>query len=167
MTEIRLRPRFEIMTSLSPGEFSSRFKQAVADEHSPCQGKSLPNYAVLRIPQKDQHYWSPQLSISIEDTDEGTLLRCLFGPRPAVWTMFIFFYAILALAGTIAGMYGLSQWTLEKPAYALLLVPFFIILAIAVYLTARTGQKMGHDQMVIEDSFLRSILGNNIIESEE
>ena len=167
MTELRLRPRFEILTSISPDEFTSRFKQAVAATDSPCQGKSLPNYAVLKIPQRDQHYWSPQLGISIEETEEGTSLRCLFGPRPAVWTMFVFFYSILAFAGVIAGMYGLSQWTLKKPAYALLLVPFVFILATAVFFTARTGQRMGHDQMVIEDQFLKSILGDDIIESEE
>jgi hypothetical protein len=159
MSPISLRPRFRIVAPLSLEELTSRLHLELEKQEAPFDGKVFKEFAVLSIFAKDQHYWSPELSLQLEQQDQGTLIRGLFGPRPAVWTMFAGFYTFTFFLSLIALLYGLSQWSLDMEPYGLWLLPIPLALLISAYITALVGQRLGHEQMQELRHFLDQMLG--------
>ncbi len=158
----RVRPRFEVETELSADVLTEKIAAGLAQPNAPCKGRADQGYISLYLPQEDQHYWSPRLSITLEDTEKGTLLRGMYGPRPAVWTMFIFFYALIGFAIVVVAIIGLSNLSLDKSAGILWLVPLLVLAFLSLYLVAYFGQKMGHSQMVILHQFVEETTGLTI-----
>ncbi len=156
--EFHVRPRFRRETELMEDELQERIKHALAQDDAPCRGRLIAGHATLFIPQEQQHYWSPQLSLSFEELEKGTLIRGLFGPRPQVWTMFVLFYATIGFAALIVLIFGLSYWSLGKSTAILWWVPVLAVLYLSLYLVAYFGQKLGKDQMVILQKFIDKIL---------
>ena len=111
------------------------------------------------LPVDQQHYWSPRLTISMEETEDGTIIRGLYGPRPAVWTMFVFFYALIALAIMVVGTIGLSRLSLDKPGTVLWWIPVLVVIFLSLYLVSYFGQKWSGDQMVVLHEFFEESVG--------
>jgi len=107
-TGFQIRPRFEVASKYSVTELQDIMKKAIKSKDAPCDGKVRYGYVSLFPKEEDHHYWSPHLSVTIEEIpeEEGSLLRGLYGPSPAVWTMFVFVYGIIALSIVIALVIG-------------------------------------------------------------
>ncbi len=155
----RVRPRFKMETSYSSEQLLAKIKQALESENATCTGQVHSRYATIYIPHEDQHYWSPQLSLSVEETENGAILRGLYGPRPVVWTMFIFFYSVIGVAILFIGILGLSYLSLGKDPSILWVIPILTIIFLSLYLVAHFGQKLGHDQMIILHTFIEKAVG--------
>jgi hypothetical protein len=157
-----IRPRFKKETTLSLDELTVKIQAGLDSENAPCVGHVYSGYAKLHLPQNERHYWSPQLNLSFETVDNTTILRGLYGPRPTVWTMFIFFYALIAFITVVILVIGLSYWTLGKSTTILWVVPLLVIVFGSLYFVAYSGQKLGYDQMVTLHHFLEKSTGLNI-----
>lgn len=155
----RVRPRFKVETSYSSEDLALKIKTALEEEDAPCIGRIRHGFGTIHVPREEQHYWSPQLNVTLEETENGTLVRGLYGPRPAVWTMFIFFYSIIGFATMIIAMIGLSNLTLDKSGAILWLIPVLVLAFLSLYLVAYFGKKMGHDQMVTLHKFMEKSTG--------
>lgn len=164
MASIHLRPRFRTHTALSLAELTERLRAELEQENVPFDGKVLKEFAVLRIVARDQHYWSPELSLQLEQQEQGTLIRGLFGPRPAVWTMFAGFYTFTIFLSLIALLYGLSQWSLDMEPYGLWMLPVPLALLVSAYATALVGQRLGHEQMQALRDFVDQALSTETTE---
>jgi hypothetical protein len=149
----KVRPRFKLETNYTVEALKKKLHDGLQHDDATCIGIVNPGYVTLYIPHKDQHYWSPQLNLTFEETEKGCVLRGLYSPRPAVWTMFVFFYAIIGLAVLFIGVLGLSYLMLDKPAAILWLVPALILIFLSLYLVAHFGQKLGEKQMIILHDF--------------
>lgn len=155
---ISVRPRFKIETSFTSEQLLHRIKEALDKEDAPCTGQVHAEYATIYIPHKDQHYWSPQLTLSWEETESGSIFRGLYGPRPVVWTMFIFFYSLIGIAILFIGVIALSYYSLGKSTTLLWFIPILAVVFLTLWLVAYLGQKLGHDQMVILHEFIEKVL---------
>ncbi len=144
----KVRPRFKIETNYSVAILRKKLQDGLRQSHATCIGIVNPCYVTIYIPHKDQHYWSPQLNLTFEETEKGSVLRGLYSPRPAVWTMFVFFYALIGLAVLFIGVLGLSYIMLDKPATILWLVPVLSLIFLSLYMVAHFGQKLGEKQMI-------------------
>lgn len=160
-----VRPRFKIETDNPAETISANIKQALDQENATCIGTSSPKFISLRIPSSEQHYWSPQLSITIAYENDKTVLRGVYGPRPTVWTMFVFFYALIGLALLVVMVIGLSTMTLDKGTMVFWWIPALLIVFLSLYLVAYFGQKLGHNQMVVLQSFFEETTGLEIDQS--
>lgn len=158
----RVRPRIYAETELSSQELDTRIKEQLNDENTLCSGSSTNGYATICPLEQDQHFWSPQLTITIDTEEDKTQIRGLYGPKPAVWTMFVFFYAVIAFAILIISMIGLSYWSLEMPATVLWWVPVLLLVFLTLYLVAYFGQKLGHKQMTNIHRFLEKCIDKEI-----
>lgn len=158
----RIRPRFKVESSLTVDELTQKINTALSNENSPCKGKVKYGYGTLSLPQHEQHYWSPQLSITIEKDEEHTIIRGLYGPRPAVWTMFVFFYSFLGFAILIISIIGFSNISMDKSGAILWWVPVLALLFLSLYLVSFSGQKLGHKQIEILHAFVEESLGISI-----
>jgi len=153
---IVIRPRFLISTDLSIEELENLLKSEIKRQTYPCYGSVSYGYAVIKISKKLQHFWSPQLSISMEQEGSETTVRGLYGPKPSVWTMFIFFYSIIGFSTLIVAMVGLTRYSLDKPSEILWLVPVGLLLIIGVYFGSAAGKKIGKEQLQILHHFFES-----------
>lgn len=162
----QVRPRFQVETSFAAGEIEELLKLALQKENAPVKGRIYSGYGSFWLPPNEQHYWSPVLTLTTEESEEsnenGILLRGMYGPRPTVWTMFIFFYAFIGFALMVISMVGLSNYWLGKSAVILWLVPLLLLIFLSLYLVAYFGQKLGHDQMVVLHAFLEEALGISV-----
>lgn len=157
----RIRPRIRVESELSPALLAEKVKNNLRDQQK-IEGKVLPNFITVYPIKEDQHYWSPQLTLTIEETEAGSLIRGLYGPQPSVWTMFIFFYSFIGFATMIVALTGLSFWSLDKDASILWWVPALILLFFSLYLVAYLGQKFGQKQMIYLHHFMEECLGERI-----
>lgn len=157
-----IRPRFKVETTLSIEELVTKIDTKLKAENAVCKGHIFHGYAKLYMPIKDQHFWSPQLTVTFEEIDNTTIIRGLYGPRPAVWTMFVFFYALLAFVILVIGVIGMSYWTLGKSTYILWWIPVLCAVLAGLYFIAYSGQELGKDEMLTIHHFLEESTGLSI-----
>jgi hypothetical protein len=155
---IHIRPRFHLQVANSVEEVQQLVSTTIKSEEFPCTGSIKNGFGVINILQQDQHFWSPQLTVTVEEVEGVTEIRGLYGPKPSVWTMFIFFYCVVGFSAIISTMVGLSNLSLEKPAGILWLTPVLIVLFLSIYLVSNFGKKLGKDQLVILHNFFEKAL---------
>jgi len=168
-TGFQIRPRFEIASEYEVAELQEIMKKALKSDDAPCAGKVRYGYVSLYPEEADHHYWSPHLSVTIEPVDneeapdaKGSILRGLYGPSPAVWTKFVFVYAIIALSTLIATVIGLANMTIGEPTTILWAVPILILLFASMFLVSSIGQKKGHNQIEDIHHFFEKCIGQTI-----
>ena len=109
ITNVAIRPKFELyIDHLNIREVIKRISVALEKENAPVKGTVIDSHIILRIPLDKQHYWSPQLDLEISEEDIGCKIKGLFGPRPSVWFMFVFFYSVLGFVSVMVMIMGLS-----------------------------------------------------------
>ena len=97
-----IRPRFKFNVNSSSTEVMEHIRTLLAETPNHITGKIIGDHVILDITGEDVHYWSPQLNFRVEedeDTSGKTLVAGLIGPRPSVWTLFMFLYFSIGLAG--------------------------------------------------------------------
>ena len=147
MSSFKLRPRFRKVCTGTIDEHTTHFKQLLVTEDD-IAGSVANAFIKLRIAPKDNHYWSPELSLMLEPHEKGTLIRGLYSPKSSVWTMFAFAYGTISilLAGLL--VWGGVVWQMnDDPSLLAMGVPSLLGAGIVVYMIAQFGQKIGAEQM--------------------
>ncbi len=163
MSSIRIRPRFILSGSFTPEELISKIKTTLSMEDTDFYAESLfENFVVIKLKKEYQHFWSPQLSLSIEKHESGSLVRGLYGPRPAIWSMFVFLYIGIGVGVLFSALFGLAKMNLNLTAPILWLVPALLGLALLLYLSAQAGQKISAQQMFEIHHFFEKTLNRKV-----
>ncbi len=163
MNKIEIRPRFNIESTLNLNEIVGRITQEVEKCNGKCKINLVKNHIIFKIPEEMQHFWSPELSIEIEESNDRSLLRCILGPKPSIWTMYVAFYAVSIFIGLVGLVLGLAQWAIGMDPVGLWLLPLSLILTLFAYIIAFTGQKLSYNEMV----FLRTKLDHALNKKKE
>ncbi len=154
-----IRPSFEKTISLSPDEFVAKLCAEFKRNDRRCQGMATQNHVVLSLPPEKQHFWSPQLTLELEERDEGgTLVRGRYGPKPAVWTLFMFGYGLIGFAWMVLLILGMSEWMLDGATGKIWLSVLLLGLGVLLYLAAQAGKALSRDDMRELDDFIREAL---------
>ena len=163
MSSLRIRPRFRKVSDHSPKEIEEHLKERLEDPECPFPGEVMDGYAIFKIPMADRHYWSPQLTMTIVDEeDEGTIIRGLYGPNANVWGLFIFGYSTFGIVGLFIAIIGFSKFSLGQEAPILWALPVLAGLALALYLIGQFGQKMGAQQTFDLHHFFEKAIGERV-----
>jgi len=164
MNKIAIRPRFKIEIKMPKYELITRISEEIKSCNGRCDINLLRNHIIFKIPEDMQHFWSPELSIEIEESEEKSVLHCILGPRSAIWTLFATFYGLSLFAGLIGIVIGFSQWSIGNYPYGFWLVPASVILIALAYLIAITGQKLSYNEMLfLRRKLERAIYSKNKI----
>ena len=158
MDRIRIRPRYAFATTLKKEVVLSKIKMGLQEASSELIGKFVKPLVVISFPEHRRHFWSPELSLDVEEKEGETEIRCTLGPRSSIWTMFATFYGFSILVGVAGVVFGFSQLTLGMNTYGFWLVPISILLLIGAYGIALTGQRLAYDQMLELRSFIKKTL---------
>ena len=163
MSSLRIRPGFKISSSLTPEEVIDKIETCLRKEETNYYGESmLANFIVLRIKPSERKIWSPQLSLSIDKQENGCIIRGLYGPRPTLWTMFMFFYIGIGVAMLFILLYGLARINLNLDAPVLWVLPGLLGFALLLYILAQAGQKFSAQQMFELHQFFEKALDRKI-----
>ena len=164
-----IRPRFKLRTHHTKDEIFDLMKTFV-DEDESVLGKQIYDQYYLDIPNKDRHFWSPELRITLEedeDDKEKTMIRVMVGPQYTVWSMFVFMYVFLGVVALFGGMYGFSQMSMGNTSIWIWCMPIAVLLFLSVYLVAKAGQRKGRDQTLHLVSVLYHSMGDENLERVE
>ncbi len=159
MSSFRIRPRFSRTVYYTPDRVEEMFREGLEKPTAPCIGKISKRYITLHIPEEEQHYWSPQLSMSIEEHDEGTEIHGTYGPHPNIWSAFFYGYAAIAIVSLFVGIWGCSLWMLKKDPWVLWGLPVLGGIALVMYIVAQGGQKFGAEQTFTLHHFFEETVG--------
>ncbi|MCF6213533.1 MAG: GTP-binding protein [Flavobacteriaceae bacterium] len=155
-----LKPRFKVSLKASQEIVIKELGRIFKNTSCKYSSKIVNHHIVVDIPEEDNHFWSPQLHLEIEkETAETVLLRGHFGPKPQVWTFFMFLHFAVALSFFVFFVIAYSNYTLNKDyAFALTMCVVLPIIWIGFYIAGQLGKKKGHTQMQDLHDFLMDSL---------
>lgn len=160
MSKARLRPRCRIVSKLSPQQVLEQISTKLKESTSFVEGQIVQEHAFIRIPEEKQHYWSPELHVWAREQEGETIVYGVVGPKPKIWTMFVFFYTGVLTSAFFGGSYGVIQFMLGMKAPFLWSIPLGIIGVALIYGAAQYGQRKGKTQMQQLQDFLNgAVLG--------
>jgi len=144
--DIVLRPRFQLEIPDAKEKVLEAFESLTK---SPFIIKRLDEHVFIKFNREQNHFWSPQLHLEIDEIDEKSCkLFGVYGPNPTLWTFFMFLHFGVATIFIVLGIWAYSSASLNK-SYGLQLglMGFMFILWFVLYLFGRTGKRKGKPQM--------------------
>jgi len=105
MSSFRVRPRFKHLVDFDAKEAEGVIMISVQGAEYVFAEGFLQGHADGKIPLSERYFWSPQLHLSTEQTEQGTIIRGLYGPNPTVWGLFFFGYLTLGVLSFFAGFW--------------------------------------------------------------
>lgn len=169
MSSFRIRPRFSQTVDLDIESIQQKIVNHVvsgssgAPKGSRVEAKNFPGYVTLRIPEEDQHFWSPLLNLSLEPTPEGkTTINGIYGPNANVWTIFLYGYLLIGSLALFAGLFGFAQWIVGVKAWGLIVFGVLLALILALYLLAQFGQKLAARQTYLLHLTYEAAIGRSV-----
>ncbi|MBX2872723.1 MAG: hypothetical protein KTR30_11500 [Saprospiraceae bacterium] len=137
-------------------------QSALAEQPPKCHGIAIEGHIILKVLPDEAHYWSPQLSILLDEEEEQTLIRGRYGPKPNVWTLFTMSYLAISILSVFISIIGFSRLSLGLSADILWVLPVLAVAAIALYISSQLGQKLGAEQTFTLHHFFEEVLGQKI-----
>lgn len=160
--EIALRPRFQLQLQ-QPGEtVLTAFENL---RQKPFHISRSEDHLFIKFNRERSHFWSPQLQLEIESTDETSCrLYGLFGPNPTLWTFFMFLHFGLATLFIVFGVWAYSSAALERPyTLQLLAMGLLVVIWFVLYAFGRLGKRKGKPQMLELYRFMTDTLEKSVI----
>lgn len=159
-SDIYLRPRFKMDFDESQESLILKFKDNLNKANCKYCGKIVDGHIIIDVPPEDNHFWSPQLNLEIEKITKGkSIVKGLFGPKPQVWTLFMFFHFAVAVAFIGFSIMVYVKWTLKTDfRFALIMVIGLPVIWVIMYFLGRVGKRKGHHQMDELHTFMMKTL---------
>ncbi len=122
--EVRLR--FKKLVPETPEEIGEEIKKILVEHKYQIVGRIAHNHIRFRIIEENRHFWSPQLSLNLEETGKGTEVRGLYGPKPDIWLRYMFVYFFLGCVTLGISVVGFSKYNIGLSSFILWLIPFIV-----------------------------------------
>lgn len=157
--DIVLRPRFKIELHESNDVVLKRFEDLKSSQKNFTITR-IDNHVFIKYPKKDQHFWSPQLHLEIDEVDaNSSLLHGLFGPNPTVWTMFMFLHFMVAGLFIAFGIWAYTNWSLKSDFIVQIsLMVLMVIIWFVLYFAGRIGRDSSKKEMMQLHDVMESII---------
>ena len=157
--EIVLRPRFKFEVATDNETLLKAFEASKLSQKDFIVSR-IDDHIFIKIPKKDQHFWSPQLHLEInEDGSNKAIVHGLFGPNPTVWTMFMFLHFIVAALFFGFGVWAYTNASLGNSYAIQIFLPLLMVaLWFALYVSGRLGRYKGKPEMHKLHDFMNDIL---------
>lgn len=161
LNRILLKPRFKLRYKASKEDILTQFRHELSTESCPYSSKIVDHHIVIDVPKTEEHFWSPQLHVEIEREEDFTIVKGILGPKPKIWTFFIFLHFAVAVAFFVFFVLFYSKWSLEQEytIYMILCLSMPVVW-VALYFFGQLGKKFGYDQMVGLHQLLLDALKN-------
>jgi hypothetical protein len=142
-----MRPEFTVELSHRAEEVMQRIRSKLGTVEPGCRAISAGRCADFFVDEQQRRFWSPHLSVRVDDSDSGSVLRGRFAPRPEVWTLIVFLYFLMVFAVALGAAFGYVQWVVGDTPWGLLTVPIGTVTIAALHAASLVGQRLSADQM--------------------
>lgn len=161
-SEIFLRPRFKIDSEEIESELMNRFKGNLSSGDCKYCSKIVDNHIFIDVPSDEDHFWSPQLHVEVVKGETSlSMIKGLFGPKPQVWTLFMFLHFAIGILFLVFVTMLYVRWILNANLmFSSVMVIILPIIWIVLYVLGRLGRKKGKSQMEELHRFLLKTLKN-------
>ncbi|MAP79913.1 MAG: GTP-binding protein [Aequorivita sp.] len=158
--DIVLRPRFKLETKDTPQQLLEKFKAAKLDE-SEYTISCVDDHVFIKLPNRKEHFWSPQLHLEIFKTEDNTArIHGFFGPNPTVWTMFIFLHVAVGILFMVNAIWLYSNYNLNNSIALQITIAIALIISwIFLYIAGSIGKKKGKPGMRELYDYMLKIIG--------
>ena len=157
--EILLRPRFVVSSEKNKKQILQDFSEVKNEENQKLNVRVVDEHVFIDISKKESHFWSPQLHLEILEDEKNTKIKGLFGPKPQVWTFFMFLHFIVGTAFVCCAIWAYVNYSLEKklvvPIILLIILPMIWVL---LYFIGRLGRDFGKKQIKKQHELMMQIL---------
>ena len=135
--------------------FKARMKQGISEVDMQIVYHSV----FIKIPRKSHKWWSPELTVNIEEHGDGSLIRKITGPNPGTFTFAMFVISFALTIFFFALMFAFSQIQLNlSPVLSLLVTVGSLLLGVAVIAILGWGRKKAHPQIDMMNDFVKIVL---------
>lgn len=155
--EIVLRPRFNLELNKNYDTILNSFEESKCKEFII---KCVDEHIFIKIPKEEEHFWSPQLHIEIDEIDEFTSkLHGFFGPKPTVWTFFMFLHFSIGAIFIFSAIGAYSNWSLnDSYTQHISVMSLMLFFWFTLYFAGRIGRMRAKEQMRKLYNFMEDIL---------
>ena len=160
---IRLRPRFQVKTSLDKAELFERLKKLKSKYKSKYRLTQSDNHLWIHHHKSREKIFTPNLHLEIlEDDQTKTTIKGLYSPNNSYWTLFIFLHFVLAclFIGFVIMAYTKSIMNDSYSLYIYLMLGT-VVLWVGLYIFARVNRKKGLPQAYDLDEIFREWVTKN------
>lgn len=159
-SEFFLRPRFSIDLEENAEQLFERIEFALAQEDCSFRSTISDGHFFIDVSETESHFWSPQLQFEIISKENNmATIKGLFGPKPQVWTLFMFVHFIVGTAFLCFAVMAYVKCTLQEnlffPIVMLIVLPLVWVL---LYVLGNIGKETGKGQMKKLHDFLIGII---------
>ncbi|MFD1314123.1 GTP-binding protein [Namhaeicola litoreus] len=148
LNRVLLKPRFKIPVQDQPDNLSGKFKEVLKNDYPSYRGKVVGHHIVVDVPEKEETFWSPQLHAEIITEEEGVFVKGILGPKPKVWTFFMFLHFAVAVAFFVFFVIFYTNWSLGNDyTFAMWMCIVLPIIWVLLYFSGQLGKKFGYTQM--------------------
>lgn len=146
---IFLRPRFSFDIQGNANNVVEKMRKFLNKTEKKYKSKIVDQHIFIDVPDKEAHFWSPQLHIEIvEKSENEATVKGLFGPKPQVWTLFMFLHFIVGGAFiTFVSMLYIKYSLGESLVFPLVMTIALPIVWVLLYVFGRLGRDTGKKQM--------------------
>lgn len=157
--ELFLRPRFSIDCERKASEVLQTLHTNLKNASHSYKIRNSDNHFFVDIPKKEAHFWSPQLHFKVEEENGRTKIKGLFGPKPQVWTLFMFIHFSVAIAFIgFAILFYVKNKFEESVVFPVIMLVILPILWFLLYFLGQLGKQTSKKQMDALKKFMKSIL---------
>lgn len=148
LNKVLLKPRFKIPLEGEEEFWIEQFKIHLKSDYPDYRSKIVGNHIVVDVPESEETFWSPQVHAEIEKDDGQTYLKGIMGPKPKVWTFFMFLHFAVAVAFFVFFVVFYTNWSLNQDyKFAMIMCIVMPIVWVLLYFSGQYGKKRGYNQM--------------------
>lgn len=149
LNRILLKPRFKFKFKESEQHILDSFKEKLSEDTCIYTGKVVDHHVIIDVPAEQEHFWSPQLHVEIEKEGDFTIVKGILGPKPKIWTFFMFLHFIVAIAFFVFFVIFYARWSLDQDYEITMMMCLLMpVVWVALYFFGQLGKKFGYKQMV-------------------
>lgn len=162
LNKVLLQPRFKIDVSQNVEQVLNKLRKSLEAENCEFRSKIVLHHVVVDVPVGEEHYWSPQMHIEVEkDENDKTKVKGVLGPKPKVWTFFIFLHFAVAITFFVFFVMFYTEWSLDQDyKFSIIMCIAMPIVWLILYFVGQYGKKLGYEQMVELHGFMIKSLQN-------
>jgi len=105
------------------------------------------DHFILTVPEAQQHFWSPWLSVDVSPQGSGSHVFARFMPHPSVWTAFMFGYLALSIAVLFSLVFALALSNSGGSPWTLAITGGAVVIMVLMWWASQVGQRLARAQM--------------------
>ena len=158
-SQLGIRFREHYIKQEKPDVLLERFKTKRKEGGSSLDIQIIYQSVFLKIPARSNKWWSPELTVNIDEHENGSSINEVTGPNPGTFTLAMFVIIGAIVIFFFALMVALSQIQLgTSPLISLLVILGSVIVTLLVIAILGWGRKKAQPQMEVMKDFVKEVL---------